>query len=103
MRRFASDILDHLSSENFILATFVCFGFLIFITGVSFILVTSFGSYGPPFYNPFWNISVYNPLLYDVLTILGYIIMFLLLLLFTILGILVFVFAVVIKRNSDVS
>jgi len=102
MNDFVSKLLDLLDGEKLVAVLFVCLALLIINMIAMLSLVTAFGSYGAPYYNPLWNLAIYNHSLYNILILLGQLETLLFCLFFVILGLLIFVFAMVIKRDRNI-
>jgi hypothetical protein len=99
---FASKLLDFLDGERLIMVCVGCLGLMIIDFAVAITLVTNYGSYGPPYYNPLLNMPVCNPMLYNILICLSLFEEILLCLLFVVGVLLVFVFAMVVKCNRNI-
>jgi uncharacterized membrane protein len=102
MNNFVSKLLDLLDGKKLVIALLLRLALLLINLVAMLSLVTTFGSYGAPYYNPLWNLAVYNPSLYNILILLGQFEMLLFCLFFIILGLLIFVFAMVIKRDRNI-
>jgi uncharacterized membrane protein len=101
--KLVSKLVNLLDGKKLVIAIVVCLLLVMIDFAMSLVLVTTFGSFGPPYYNPLLNLSILNPTLYSVVFALSFLEAFLICLECVIFGLLIFVFAVVIKRDRDVS
>jgi hypothetical protein len=79
-----------------------CFAQILINILVSLFIVTNYGYYGKPYYNPLLNMGIYNPVLNNLLSFFGYFTAFLFCFMGFILFLLFFVFAMVKKQNGNI-